>query len=976
MRRIHPLFPTPQEVDENANREDFLSDHLLMMARIPNLAVDFPVLFWNVLKPNAPSGFHPRSYWETEEQTTQRVHRTIEMLRTAIRAQNPRVIMLQEVDVEIENKLLGYSHVICAGNEVPNRNGLEKGYYVYKNAEGQWHVLVIHDPEQADLDETINLSEKMASRTDMQGLFNQLLMPEHPNTQLRLEFGTAIIDFISTQTNQAYWPQDSVFPGWKIKTTTFGSTMLYREDQGVQAIAGSYAQGDGRGKVYYTRQNGKEQYMQSMQSLSFKVGEKHVRINNVHTLYQPTPQLHEEFYESVLTTPTVTVDGQAQKIDVNFFAGDTNTRDVSDYIQDEFPVATGAIPLSMAVKNGGESNEQHSDFPDTAYYCDPNDDQGIQQADYRPLDPATGQVFEYQLGDQPLAPSTKQYRQVLCLSAQRKADKVYDDMNVLELTEHLQEVLDDPDILVRHAAKDNNQRGIAIKLSSAKSPCYDAIYAFAKANSEAEISAYLNDAAYEFAEKTVPMITVPRYLLAELVRHLESEDVLSQNGSDTQASEIANLESQFTQRAMTVRIRKENNHSLQFVFKAGYLLPQEWGVFFKQPGIVVSHEERVMVVRKGDDEGPGTAQVTTVSMSEDQAQQLLAAHSFAVKIQPNDRYIAHWLYTRPALADSVEKYASACSHFFEVGKDNKSKPIAAEAVTEELIDNREYFAKAAVMAIREQIYAMLRSDQPSALGLFGGVTVHIPKEHSTQKNPVEEEKTASNGQQQMLELIEHYEALASHGVNDWSSCLLSLSAIAEERWRITPKMVGRATTVENFYSVLYHLINGRGGNIYSVEAQGAEIKSLTQTLHLNAMTTEIARWMDPVEKTPHQADPNAEYHAVQAIRKALLTLQPQAQGIPELLQSTSYYLGKRTYTHEKEKLIAYKNPTDGAKRMLDRIAEADVQGDWEQCYNDLVSIAQDKVDSKNDRRSEDVTKLYDAIAAGKNNDVTETFGYY
>ncbi|MBX9702728.1 MAG: hypothetical protein K2X39_01115, partial [Silvanigrellaceae bacterium] len=72
--RVHPLFPTREEVTNNPNLA--YSDHALNLIKIPlgEGLGDFPVLSLNILGPSC-SGIHHEEQEEKKEVTLARYHR-------------------------------------------------------------------------------------------------------------------------------------------------------------------------------------------------------------------------------------------------------------------------------------------------------------------------------------------------------------------------------------------------------------------------------------------------------------------------------------------------------------------------------------------------------------------------------------------------------------------------------------------------------------------------------------------------------------------------------------------------------------------------------------------------------------------------------------------------------------------------------------------------------------------------------------
>ena len=104
--RVHPLFPTYQEIQDHP--ELLYSDHLPVLFHIPVTdSSDMRIISWNVLGFNAPSGFHKRMRgWETKEVALARYERITDALQQFVEKQDPDVIVLQEAEPTLIFELL------------------------------------------------------------------------------------------------------------------------------------------------------------------------------------------------------------------------------------------------------------------------------------------------------------------------------------------------------------------------------------------------------------------------------------------------------------------------------------------------------------------------------------------------------------------------------------------------------------------------------------------------------------------------------------------------------------------------------------------------------------------------------------------------------------------------------------------------------------------------------------------------------
>jgi hypothetical protein len=244
-------------------------------------------------------------------------------------------------------------------------------------------------------------------------------------------------------------------PKWTIRTNKKGSVMLFKSrDQGGRLEIKEYAHN--KKDVHHDGVN-----MQDCQSALFEVDgyfNRRIKVNNVHTAFYQTPEHHEAYYQHLLSQ-------EAEGV-VSLVVGDMNTRIAPREDTGLRNIATGVVPGMFNEIYGAKKNEQMTDFPDAAFTRDENGD--IQQLDRQILDYRTGKIFEEAPSEQnAVAPKWAQFRMLMCLDNFKGAKDKIEGKAVFEFEAHLSRYFPNSNVLVRKAAKDNNERGFGFRFSKA-----------------------------------------------------------------------------------------------------------------------------------------------------------------------------------------------------------------------------------------------------------------------------------------------------------------------------------------------------------------------------------------------------------------------------------------------------------------------------------------------------------------------------
>lgn len=216
-------------------------------------------------------------------------------------------------------------------------------------------------------------------------------------------------------------------------------------------------------------------YMQAVQPGTFMLGGLRLKVNNVHTRFLNTPEHHEAFYTHLLTADVDDV--------ISVVVGDTNSRIAP--IDDVNPqnIVTGVVPMAINQMVGVDNNIQMTDFPDAAFVR--NVDGSIEQVERVVLDYRTGHIFQPVMIQQEA--SWPQFRMILCLTDfNLDRDKIRGN-TVFEYQASLKQTFAGTSVLVRKAAKDNNERGFGFCFQHKNDPLYQLLLSVGfRAASEAE----------------------------------------------------------------------------------------------------------------------------------------------------------------------------------------------------------------------------------------------------------------------------------------------------------------------------------------------------------------------------------------------------------------------------------------------------------------------------------------------------------
>jgi len=197
--------------------------------------------------------------------------------------------------------------------------------------------------------------------------------------------------------------------------------------------------------------------MNCRQTFVFKLnGRRHVRIDNIHGRFSPTPQYHEGYFRARLNQAV------PRKGTINVVVGDTNSRVAPE---DRTPqnIVTGVIPSRFNQQSGADRATQMTDFPDAAFAR--GDDKTIRQLPRRILNPATGEFFVPAEVLPDLKPKWHESRMIMCLTDFNRPEDLIEGRNVFEYEAHLDRYFPHSGILVRLGAKDNNARDFGFQFS-------------------------------------------------------------------------------------------------------------------------------------------------------------------------------------------------------------------------------------------------------------------------------------------------------------------------------------------------------------------------------------------------------------------------------------------------------------------------------------------------------------------------------
>lgn len=239
----------------------------------------------------------------------------------------------------------------------------------------------------------------------------------------------------------------SELPEWTIRNTNAGLVMLFKSaDQGGRLKIKGYQFEE---SLAY-----RNVYMQHCQSALFKMGGQLIKVNNVHSMFYDTPEHHEAFYTHLLKKEPAKV--------MSIVVGDTNTRVAPNDDTSTRNIATGVVPLGLHADLGLSTDQQSTDFPDAAFIRDENGE--IQQIDREILNYQTGDIYVIQGEEFRREPSWPAFRMIICLDNFNLEQDRIEGKTVFEFERHLNFYFPNSEILVRKAAKDNNERGFSFRM--------------------------------------------------------------------------------------------------------------------------------------------------------------------------------------------------------------------------------------------------------------------------------------------------------------------------------------------------------------------------------------------------------------------------------------------------------------------------------------------------------------------------------
>lgn len=245
-----------------------------------------------------------------------------------------------------------------------------------------------------------------------------------------------------------------LLPEYELKDTGKGVAMLVRKAVNEDSLVLENIEFESQAVFNKVR-------MQCLQKASFRRGELRININHVYTSFRYTPEMHELFYADVMKNDDA---------EISIVVGDTNTRVAPKDELTSMNITTGVIPMFFNKKAGADENTQMTDFPDAAFYRNNQEYNGaIQQANQVVLDYRTGGVFEQQ-HENDLQPKWPQFRMLMCLTDYDKESDKIQGKTVFELQEELEKQFPPASILVRKAAKDNNERGFGFTFRDENHP--------------------------------------------------------------------------------------------------------------------------------------------------------------------------------------------------------------------------------------------------------------------------------------------------------------------------------------------------------------------------------------------------------------------------------------------------------------------------------------------------------------------------
>jgi hypothetical protein len=243
-------------------------------------------------------------------------------------------------------------------------------------------------------------------------------------------------------------------PEWTIRNNNTGPVMLFRSrDQGGKLEI----------KEYEFKKAGvrhENVYMQACQSALFEMGGHFVKVNNVHTMFYNTPEHHESYYQHLLTKEPSHI--------TTLIVGDTNSRIAPKNDVTPHNIATGVVPMCINKMVNAPEDRQMTDFPDGAFMKKRMTGE-IEQLDRQILDYRTGEIFVPENAQNDLPPQWRQFRMLACLDNYKGDRDKIEGKNIFEFEAHLTHYFPNCNVLVRKAAKDNNERGFGFRFSKTSS---------------------------------------------------------------------------------------------------------------------------------------------------------------------------------------------------------------------------------------------------------------------------------------------------------------------------------------------------------------------------------------------------------------------------------------------------------------------------------------------------------------------------
>tara|TARA_R110000868_G_scaffold396503_3_gene668717 strand:- start:1181 stop:2767 length:1587 start_codon:yes stop_codon:yes gene_type:complete len=255
---------------------------------------------------------------------------------------------------------------------------------------------------------------------------------------------------------------NDLLPGYTVHDSGYGPMTLAKNPVDDSGFAVSvYDDPDLENRRGRVRFNNVCNGMGALQTLSLVRGNTEIHVHHVHTQFYDTPENHELFYTHLLNKNTQEV--------TPIVVGDTNTRVAPRDNINLHNIITGVIPMGINQTMNVEKGVQMTDFPDAAFIK--NSDSTISQVDRVILDYRSGDIFDMpDMVPLDIQPKWYQFRMLMCLTDYDDINNKIHTKNVFEIQNDLRTQFPESDVIVRMAAKDNNERGYAFGFTDRNDP--------------------------------------------------------------------------------------------------------------------------------------------------------------------------------------------------------------------------------------------------------------------------------------------------------------------------------------------------------------------------------------------------------------------------------------------------------------------------------------------------------------------------